>query len=255
MIIYPSLDLRGGKVVRLRQGDPNQQTTYSDDPIATAKRWIDAGAEWLHVVNLDGAFATVNDNESVVASLTALGTPVQFGGGLRSLDDIQRAFDLGISRVVIGTLAVEQPEIIRAVIERWGSEAVAVGLDARNGKVATRGWQQVSEVSPVELGLQVARYGARHALYTDVSRDGELKGVNVESTVELARKTGLQVIASGGVSSYEDIRALRDSGSVAGAILGTAIYEGLIDVAEAIRLAREMTGNPMKKAVNQDYEA
>jgi len=240
LIIYPSLDLRGGKVVRLRQGDPAQQTVYSDDPTATAKRWLAAGAEWLHIVNLDGAFATVNDNENVVTGIIALGVPVQFGGGLRNLDDIKRAFGLGVSRVVIGTLAVEQPEIIRTVIDKWGSEAVSVGLDARNGKVATRGWQQASEVSPIELGLQLASYGARHALYTDVNRDGELKGVNVQSTVELACKTGLQVIASGGVSSYEDIKALRDSGSVAGAILGTAMYEGLIDVAESIRLARQL---------------
>lgn len=239
MIIYPSLDIRGGKVVRLRQGDPAQQTTYSDDPVATAKRWIATGAEWLHTVNLDGAFATANDNDRVIVALTALGVPVQFGGGLRSMGDIRRAFDLGVSRVVIGTLAVEQPEIIPTVIDKWGPEAVSVGLDARNGKVATRGWQQATEIIPIELGLQMASFGVRHALYTDVNRDGELKGVNVASTVELAQKTGLQVIASGGVSSIEDIIALRDSGSVAGAILGKAMYEGLIDVAEAIRLARE----------------
>jgi phosphoribosylformimino-5-aminoimidazole carboxamide ribotide isomerase len=236
MIIYPSLDLRGGKVVRLRQGDPTQQTIYSDDPVATAKRWVAAGAEWLHIVNLDGAFATINENEQVVGSLTTLGVPIQFGGGMRSLDDIQRAFNLGISRVVIGTLAAEQPEIIRTVIDRWGAEAISVGLDARNGKVATRGWQQTSEVTPTELGLQMVGYGVRHALYTDVNRDGELKGVNVASTVELGRKTGLQVIASGGVSTYDDITALRDSGAVAGAILGKAMYEGLIDVAQAISL-------------------
>lgn len=239
MIIYPALDLRNGKVVRLRQGDPAQQTIYGDDPAAVAERWIAAGAQWLHVVNLDGAFSTVNDNESVVRQLTSKGVPVQFGGGLRSLDDIQRAFDLGVKRVVLGTLAVEQPQIVATVIERWGPDAVAVGLDARNGKVATRGWQETSSVTPADLGITMARYGARHALYTDVNRDGELVGVNVAATVELAHITGLQIIASGGVSSIADIVALRDSQAVAGAILGKALYEGLIDLAEAIRLAQE----------------
>ncbi len=239
MILYPALDLQGGKVVRLRQGDRTRQTVYSDDPASVAERWRAAGAQWLHVINLDGAFSIANDNERVVKRLVRCGLPIQFGGGLRSLDDVQRAFDLGVARVVIGTLAIEQPDIIDAVIEGWGAEALAVGLDARQGKVTTHGWQQVTDVTPADLGRAMAARGARHALYTDVSRDGELSGVNVQATVELARQTGLQVIASGGVSSLSDIMALHESGAVAGAILGTALYEGLVDLAEAIRLSRD----------------
>jgi phosphoribosylformimino-5-aminoimidazole carboxamide ribotide isomerase len=238
VIIYPSLDLRNGKVVRLRQGDPLQQTTYGD-PVEMAQRWIDAGAAWLHVVNLDGAFATQNDNEQVVQRLAQFGVPIQFGGGLRTLDDIARAFDRGVSRVVLGTVAVEQPEIVSETIQKYGAEAVAVALDARDGKVATRGWQQKTAITPVELGRQMIERGAKHALYTDVNRDGELVGVNVDSTVNLAKATGLQVIASGGVTSINDIVALRRAQQVAGAILGKALYEGLIDLAEAIRLASE----------------
>ena len=239
MILYPSLDLQAGNVVRLKQGDRARQTVYSSDPVSVARRWLDAGAEWLHVVNLDGAFSIVNDNERVVNLLANCGVPVQFGGGLRSLDDVRRAFDLGVARVVLGTLAIEQPDLINAVIEQWGAEALAVGLDARHGKVTTRGWQHVTDLTPTDLGRDMVARGARHALYTDVSRDGELSGVNVTATVELARTTGLQVIASGGVTSLGDITALRDSRRVAGAILGTALYEGLIDLAEAIQLAKE----------------
>jgi phosphoribosylformimino-5-aminoimidazole carboxamide ribotide isomerase len=238
LIVYPALDLKRGKVVRLRQGDAAKETVYSDDPVAVATRWRDSGAEWLHVVNLDGAFSVVNDNEQVVTKLASVGLPIQFGGGLRSFDDVRRAFDLGVSRVVLGTLAIEQPDIVSAVVDFWGADAVAVALDALHGKVVTRGWQQTTEITPVELGRRMAERGARHALYTDVNRDGELSGANVDATVELARATGLEVIASGGITSLGDIVALHEAGSVAGAILGTALYEGLIDLAEAIRLAR-----------------
>jgi phosphoribosylformimino-5-aminoimidazole carboxamide ribotide isomerase len=238
LILYPALDLQGGKVVRLRQGDASKETVYSDDPVAVATRWRDAGAEWLHVINLDGAFSVANDNEHIVGRLASIGLPIQFGGGLRDFDDVRRAFDLGVARVVLGTLAVEQPDIIAAVVDFWGADTLAVALDALHGKVATRGWQHITDISPVELGREMAARGARHALYTDVSRDGELSGVNVAATIELAQATGLEVIASGGISSLADILALHESGSVAGAILGTALYEGLIDLAEAIRLAR-----------------
>lgn len=237
MIIYPALDLRGGKVVRLRQGDPRQQTVYSDDPLAVAQRWIDAGATWLHVVNLDGAFAEANDNEAILEALALADVQIQFGGGLRSLEDVQRAFDKGATRVVLGTLAVEHPQHVAAMVARWGTDAIAVALDAREGQVVTHGWQRETGVSAIELGKWLAAEGVRHALYTDVSRDGELIGVNVAATAQLARQTGLQVIASGGVTALGEIIALRDAG-IAGVILGTALYEGLIDLAEAIRLAQ-----------------
>jgi len=240
MIIYPALDLRGGKVVRLRSGDPNQQVVYGDDPLVVADRWIAAGAEWLHVINLDGAFADPNaeQNERMLELLADTGLPIQFGGGLRTFEDVQRAFDLGATRVILGTMAVENPDHVAAAIARWGTPHVAVALDAREGIVATHGWQHESGVNAVDLGLHMASLGAEFALYTDVSRDGQLSGVNIEATVELAQATGLKVIASGGVTTLSDITELRDSGVVEGAVLGTALYEGVIDLAEAIRLAR-----------------
>jgi phosphoribosylformimino-5-aminoimidazole carboxamide ribotide isomerase len=237
MIIYPALDLRGGQVVRLRGGDPAQQTVYSADPLVTAQRWIAAGAAWLHVVNLDGALGEAGQNEAVVGRIAALGVPVQFGGGLRSAEDVSRAFGLGVRRVVVGTLAVEQPETFAKLLETYGPEALCVALDARDGLVAVRGWQETSSIFAADLGAQLAAAGARHALYTDVRRDGALSGVNVAATAELARVTGLTVIASGGVASVEDVRALRENGAVAGVVLGTALYEGRIDLGEALRVA------------------
>lgn len=238
MIIYPALDLRGGKVVRLRQGDPRQQTVYSDNPLEVAQRWIDAGATWLHVVNLDGALAEANDNEAILEALALSDVQIQFGGGLRTLEDVQRAFDRGATRVVLGTLAVEHPQHVAAMVARWGADAIAIALDARDGQVLTHGWQRETGVSAIELGKWFAVEGVRHAVYTDVSRDGELIGVNVEATSRLARETGLHIIASGGVTALGEIIALREAGNIAGVILGTALYEGLIDLAEAIRLAQ-----------------
>src|SRR5215213_3461639 len=145
MIIYSAIDLRGGKVVRLKEGDPARQTIFSDDPLTTAKTWIDGGAQWIHMVNLDGAFASANNNGAILEQVAALGTPVQFGGGLRSMADIEQAVERGATRVVLGTIAIEQPEIVAQAVERWGAERICVALDARDGKVATHGWQQVSQ--------------------------------------------------------------------------------------------------------------
>lgn len=239
MIIYPAIDLRGGQVVRLQQGDPTRQTTYSADPVETARRWLDAGTDWLHVVNLDGAFQAANDTLRILEQLAALDVSIQFGGGIRSLEDAARALDLGAARVVFGTAIVQNPDLVTDFVARWGAERLTVALDARGGKVAIHGWQAESSWTPADLGVALAERGAIHALYTDVSRDGELEGVNVAGTIALAEATGLQVIASGGVASLEDVTALRRSGQVAGAILGKALYEGLIDLAEAIRLAGE----------------
>lgn len=237
MIIYPALDLRGGKVVRLRGGDPAQQTIFGDDPPAVAARWVAAGAKWLHMVNLDGAFAEVNDNERIVAQVAQSGVPIQFGGGLRSMADVERAFDRGVRRVILGTLALEQPEIAAEIVARWGAESLAVALDARDGIVTVRGWQESAGVTAIDFGKRMAALGVRHALYTDVSRDGALTGVNVAATVELAAATGLQVIASGGVQDISDVTALRATGQIAGVILGTALYTGRIDLAAALQAA------------------
>jgi phosphoribosylformimino-5-aminoimidazole carboxamide ribotide isomerase len=239
MIIYPAIDLRGGKVVRLKEGDPNRQTVFSEDPIATAKEWLAQGARWIHIVNLDGAFASTNDNAQILEAVAKFEVKVQFGGGLRSMTDLERAIEQGASRVIIGTAAIEQPELVSEAIGRWGSERICVGLDARDGKVATHGWQQKSSLTPLELGRQMVGRGVVHALYTDVSRDGNLQGVNVEATAKLAQDTGLQVIASGGVGSLDDIKRLKATGSVAGAVIGMALYEGRFGLAEALKLAED----------------
>jgi len=239
MILYPALDLRGGHVVRLREGDPTRQTTFSADPISTAQRWLDTGAAWLHMVNLDGAFAQANDNLAVLERTAALGTPIQFGGGLRSLDDAARAIDAGAQRVVFGTAAVQQPDLLAAAIARWGADRVCAALDARHGLVTTHGWQIVTEQTPTGLGAQLAALGVVHALYTDVSRDGGLTGVNVEATSALARDTGLNVIASGGVAAIADIHALHAAGNVAGAVIGMALYTGRLDLRAALTFLQE----------------
>lgn len=239
MIIYPAIDLRGGKVVRLREGDPNRQTVFSDDPLATAREWVAAGAAWIHMVNLDGAFAATNNNGAILDSVAKLGTNVQFAGGLRSLDDMAQALDRGASRIVLGTIAVQQPEIVGEAIARWGAERVSVALDARDGLVTTHGWQQKTTMTPAEFGLQMKALGAIHALYTDVNRDGNLGGSNVAGTIALGRETGLQVIASGGVSTVPEIRELAASGAVAGAVIGMALYEKRLTLAEALAAAKE----------------
>lgn len=237
MIIYPAIDIRGGRVVRLKEGDPNRQTVFSDDPLMTAQNWIEQGASWIHMVNLDGAFADANDNGSILAKVSRLTAKVQFGGGLRHLSDIARAIEVGASRVVLGTAAVQQPELVDEAIRKWGSEMICVALDARDGKVTTHGWQQVTDVTPTTLGEVMYAKGVRHALYTDVSRDGGLQGVNVEATAGLAATTGLQVIASGGVSTLGDVHALVATGQVAGAVIGMALYEGRFELKAAIEAA------------------
>ncbi|MCC6905515.1 MAG: 1-(5-phosphoribosyl)-5-[(5-phosphoribosylamino)methylideneamino]imidazole-4-carboxamide isomerase [Anaerolineae bacterium] len=249
MIVYPAIDMRGGKVVRLVQGDPERQTVHSDSPYEVGQRWADCGAEWLHVVNLDGALGEATLNLDMLARLASLGLPIEFGGGLRSLTDARRALDAGASRVILGTMVVKEPDLAREAIEKFSAEAIAVALDARDGQVATHGWQTISEWSAVDLGMQFARMGVRHALYTDISRDGELQGVNVEATAELARRTGLAVIASGGVSSLDDIRALRaQNAGIAGVIIGKALYTGAIRLEDALVIAGEAAGEQANHA-------
>jgi len=237
MIIYPAIDLRGGKVVRLQQGDPNQQTIFSDEPITTAHRWQAAGAEWLHMVNLDGAFDQANDNAEILTQVTRLGLKVQFGGGLRSLADIDHAIKQGAKRVVLGTIALKEPEVVADAVARYGADAICVALDARDGKITTHGWTNTTDTTPAELGRAMAAKGVRHALFTDVSRDGGLQGANIGATIQLARDTGLQVIASGGVTTLEEIRLLARSGAVAGAVIGMALYTGQLNLEAALAVA------------------
>lgn len=235
-MIYPAIDLRGGKVVRLKEGDPARITSYSDDPAETAKRWIDAGSAWLHVVNLDGAFGEGdNANRDALESILKLGVRVQFGGGMRSLESIEAALSLGVCRVILGTVAIEQPEIVRDALMKFGAEQIAVGIDARDGLVRTRGWKDNSGVPALDLALQMRTVGLGTVIFTDVSRDGLGSGLNIPATRELSEKSGLDVIASGGVHTIDDVRAAKDAG-LAGCIIGRALYEGTIDLKDALAL-------------------
>ncbi len=234
--IYPAIDLRGGKVVRLKEGNPARLTAYSDDPAETARRWLDAGTRWLHVVNLDGAFGESDDvNRSALESILRTGAQIQFGGGIRSLAAIERALDLGVSRVILGTIAVEQPGVVADALKKFGAEKVAVGIDARDGLVRVRGWKEGSGITANDLALQMQRLGIRTVIFTDVSRDGLGSGLNIPSTRALAEASGLDVIASGGVHTMEDVIAAREA-NLAGAIIGRALYEGPIDLKEALKI-------------------
>ncbi|CAG0960539.1 phosphoribosylformimino-5-aminoimidazole carboxamide ribotide isomerase [Anaerolineales bacterium] len=234
--IYPAIDLRGGKVVRLKEGDPARMTSYSDDPAETARRWLDAGATWLHVVNLDGAFGeSDNASRKALEAVLKCGARVQFGGGMRSLDSIQAALSLGVNRVILGTIAVEQPEIVRDALKRFGAEHIAVGIDARAGLVRTRGWKDNSGVPALDLALQMREFGLVTVIFTDVSRDGLGSGLNIFATRELSEKSGLDVIASGGVDTIDDVKAAKDA-RLAGCIIGRALYEGTIDLKDALVL-------------------
>jgi phosphoribosylformimino-5-aminoimidazole carboxamide ribotide isomerase len=234
--IYPAIDLRAGKVVRLVQGDRDQTTVYGDDPAAAATRWKTEGATWLHVVNLDGAFGEdTAANEQAMRGILALGLQIQFGGGLRHPESIARAMESGVARVVIGTAAIENPALLDWALGAYGAERVAVGIDARDGLAQVRGWTQAAAVSAQELGERVFRQGARWCVFTDVSRDGLRTGVNVPSTAALARSTGLRVIASGGVAGIQDVRLAREAG-LPGVIIGRALYDGSISLKEAIAM-------------------
>jgi phosphoribosylformimino-5-aminoimidazole carboxamide ribotide isomerase len=243
-MIYPAIDLRGGKVVRLKEGDPARMTSYSDDPAETAKRWIDAGSTWLHVVNLDGAFGeSDNANRDALEAILKLGARVQFGGGMRSIESIEAALSLGVSRVILGTIAIEQPEIVRDALTRFGAERIVVGIDARDGLVRTRGWKDNSGVPVLDLALQIrtlrqaqgGALGLPTIIFTDVSRDGLGSGLNIPATCELSEKSGLDVIASGGVHAIDDVKAAKDAG-LAGCIIGRALYDGTVDLVEALNL-------------------
>ncbi len=253
LIIFPAIDLRQGQVVRLRQGDPAAQTVFGDDPAAVARRWAEQGAEWLHVVNLDGAFTgqgqgqdqgqapALNLNLSLnlrrLAEIcTAVDLPVQFGGGLRTADDVALVLGLGATRVVLGTVAVRQPEVVAQAAARFGAERIVVGIDARDGMVATHGWQETSALDALTVARRMADLGVRRIVFTDIARDGMLSGVNVAATAALARESGLKIIASGGVASLDDIRALaaHASDGIEGVIVGQALYTGAVDLAEAV---------------------
>jgi len=234
--IYPAIDLRGGKVVRLKEGDPARMTSYSDDPAETARKWLGMGAQWMHVVNLDGAFGEGdNANRAALESILKLGARVQFGGGIRSMDAVADILKLGVSRAILGTIAIEQPAIVADALTRFGAEQIAVGIDARDGLVRTRGWKDNSGVSAIDLAFQMQTVGLGTVIFTDISRDGLGSGLNIPSTRELAERSGLDVIASGGVHTIDDVIAAKDAG-LAGCIIGRALYDGTVDLEKALQV-------------------
>lgn len=239
MIIFPAIDLRNGRVVRLKQGRAEDETVYGDDSVQIAKRWQDEGAEWLHVVNLDGAFddsssANLSELARIIKSISI---PVQFGGGLRDVASIDVAFNIGVKRVVIGTAAVENPQLVSDIIARFGSESIIVGIDARDGVVATRGWREQSKIGAIDLAKQMHERGIARIVYTDIARDGMLRGIDANAMAELARAANVHVTASGGVASLLDIEALSAYPEIEGAIVGQALYTGAINLREAIQVA------------------
>lgn len=239
MIVFPAIDLKAGQVVRLAEGDMARATVYADDPAAQAERFGAAGADWLHVVDLDGAFAGASVNGEAVRGIgETFSGKIQLGGGIRSRASIERWFRLGIDRAVIGTAALTDPELVRGAARDFPSRIV-VAVDARNGMVATQGWADVSDVPVIDLARRFEDAGVAALLFTDVGRDGLLKGVNVQATADLAAAQSLPVIASGGVAGIEDIRVLKARAGIEGVITGRAIYDGRLDLAEAIKVAIE----------------
>ena len=230
MILYPAIDILQGRAVRLLYGKRDAVTDYGD-PVECARRWVDAGAKILHVVDLSGAFGEASGFDKVVERIAKLGVPVQSGGGLRSMEEIHRRFRAGADRVVLGTVCVEHPEILYEAVEKYGSRIVA-GIDAKDGRLAVRGWTEIADKDAFEFGCEAKALGVTDAVFTDVGRDGAMTGVNLADTVKMG-ETGLNVIASGGIRGIDDLRALRAQG-VYGAILGRAIYTGMIDLAAAI---------------------
>ena len=243
MLIIPAIDLKDGACVRLRQGLMEDSTVFSDDPLAMAARWVQAGARRLHLVDLNGAFAGKPVNGEVVAAIAAAWPelPIQIGGGIRDLETIEHYVRAGVSYVIIGTRAVKEPEFVARACRAFPGKVI-VGLDAKNGLVATDGWAEVSQIQAAELAKRFENDGVNAIVYTDIARDGMMQGVNVEATVAMAQASSIPVIASGGITNIDDIRALAEQASlgICGAITGRAIYEGTLDVAQAQQLSDQI---------------
>ncbi|SNR25843.1 1-(5-phosphoribosyl)-5-[(5-phosphoribosylamino)methylideneamino]imidazole-4-carboxamide isomerase [Paracoccus sediminis] len=236
MILYPAIDLKDGNCVRLLRGDMEAATVFGTDPAAQARGFQDAGAEWLHLVDLNGAFAGQPVNAAAVeAVLAAVRIPVQLGGGIRDMATIEGWLSKGLTRVILGTVAVENPDLVRQAAAAFPGR-IAVGIDARAGRVATRGWATETDVTATDLARRFQDAGVAAIVYTDIDRDGAMHGPNVPATEALARAVGIPVIASGGVSSLDDLRALSDTGVIAGAISGRALYDGAIDLRQALAM-------------------
>ncbi|WP_147124425.1 1-(5-phosphoribosyl)-5-[(5-phosphoribosylamino)methylideneamino]imidazole-4-carboxamide isomerase [Shimia ponticola] len=234
MILYPAIDLKDGQAVRLLRGDMDKATVFSDSPAAQAKAFQDAGCEWLHLVDLNGAFAGEPVNGGAVEAILAeTSVPAQLGGGIRDMGTIEMWLSKGIARVILGTVAVEKPNLVRDAAKAFPGK-VAVGIDARDGRVATKGWAEETDVLVTDLAKSFEDAGVAAIIYTDINRDGAMQGPNVAATADLARAVSIPIIASGGVSSLADLQALQETGVISGAISGRALYDGALDLQEAL---------------------
>lgn len=241
MLIIPAIDLKNGLCVRLLQGRKSEMTVYNENPIEVAREFAAAGARMIHVVDLDGAFnESDSPNRAVIKEIVeAVDVPIEFGGGIRSLEDVQRLCDTGVTRIVLGTVAAEAPSKLKDFVSSFGSR-ICVGIDARDGRVMTRGWETATPLMAIDLARSVAECGVERIIYTDITRDGALVGPNIEQTLAVARSANIHVTASGGVSSLDDIKRLRDAGDerVDSVIVGKALYEGKFKLEEAIQAAK-----------------
>ncbi|MDY2685327.1 MAG: 1-(5-phosphoribosyl)-5-[(5-phosphoribosylamino)methylideneamino]imidazole-4-carboxamide isomerase [Selenomonadaceae bacterium] len=239
MVIYPAIDIRGGKCVRLLKGDFAQETVFSENPADMAKKWQAQGGQFLHLVDLDGARAGHSENlETVRAILAAVDIPVELGGGIRTMENIDEVLAMGVRRVILGSVAVRDPELVRRACAKYG-DRIVVGIDAKDGIVAVDGWGVSGDVEVIPLAKKMKEAGVGTIIYTDISRDGTLAGVNVEATARLARESGVKIVASGGVKSVDDIRALKahEADGIEGVIVGKSIYMGTLDLGEALAAA------------------
>ncbi|NLX77103.1 MAG: 1-(5-phosphoribosyl)-5-[(5-phosphoribosylamino)methylideneamino]imidazole-4-carboxamide isomerase [Clostridiaceae bacterium] len=235
MIIYPAIDIKEGRCVRLLQGRFDDVTVYGDDPVQMAQRWVSSGANWLHIVDLDGARGGTSNNRNIILEIVKkFPVSVQTGGGIRTMEDIEQMVSAGVSRVILGTAAVRNPALVKEALMKY-PERIAVGIDAKDGKAAVEGWEQVSEYTAVDFAKRMEQLGCRVIIYTDISTDGTLSGPNLKAMKEMIDSVNMDVIASGGVSSLQDLKNLKSIGA-AGAITGKAIYTGALDLSEALKL-------------------
>jgi phosphoribosylformimino-5-aminoimidazole carboxamide ribotide isomerase len=243
MIIYPAIDIRGGRAVRLVEGDFDRETIFDADPVDAAKRWADAGAEWIHIVDLDGAKDGTGANRDAVRRIRdAVSVPLELGGGIRTTRDVEELTDIGVNRLILGSIAIANPEFVEEAIATHG-DAIAVGLDARNGKLAANGWLDQTEIDGLDVAKRFAAAGLKTVIFTDIHRDGTFQGPNIEALSTLIREVPIDVIASGGVGSLADVRRISNSGA-SGVIIGSALYHKKFELADALRIGRETIGFP-----------